>query len=67
MREKLLQGFAWAEITNDSLLLHRDICKFANLDSKESRLDHQIVQAMLDFIKKKGLLLVKRVGPPPQK
>lgn len=63
MREKLLQGFAWAEITNDSLLLHRDICKFADLDSKESRLDHQIVQAMLDFIKRKGLVLVKGALP----
>jgi hypothetical protein len=67
MREKLIQGFAWAEKTNDSLLLHRDICRFVDLDSKESRLDHQIVQAMLDFIKKKGLVLVKRDSNQLQK
>jgi hypothetical protein len=59
MRLRLLHGYAWAEQSNDALFLHKDICGFDSLPEKESRLDHGIIAAVFEFMKEKGLALIK--------
>jgi hypothetical protein len=59
MREKLLAGMAYGSATHDAILRHKDICKFADLEHPEQQLDRDIIHAVLDFLKEKGLILVR--------
>jgi len=62
MREKLLDGVAFAPSTNDDLLLHKDICKFTQLPEEEQKLDDSIIRVIFEFLQDKGLALVKKSG-----
>lgn len=60
MREKLLQGRAWAPTTNDHLYLHADLRSADLLGADEASLDRSIIDALLAYLNKKGLILVKK-------
>lgn len=63
MRQHLTEGWAWTDReSGDCLLRHKDICKFANLTDRESKLDHSIIAGILRYLKENGLVLV---APPP--
>ena len=59
MREKLLDGVAYGEKTEDGMGLHQDIRKFKDLQDCEQRLDHAIIRGILEFLKEKRLCLVR--------
>lgn len=60
MREKLLQGRAWAEKTDDALYLHADLRSADLLGADEASLDRSIIDALLAYLNKKGLILVQK-------
>ncbi len=60
MREKLIKGYAFAEKSADDLLLHEDICKSEFLKEGEPYLDEQIIEAIFEFLKERGLVMVKK-------
>lgn len=64
MREKFLTGLAFATATDDDFLRHTDLRKFAQLPDFEKRLDYGIAEAIAQFLKEAGLVLVKK---PPTK
>ena len=62
MREKLLDGIAFAPSTDDALLLHKDICKFTQLPDEEQELDDSIIGVIFELLREKGLALIKKGG-----
>lgn len=60
MREKLLDGMAYAPQTVDAMMLHKDLRTYAGLAHPEKKLDMAMANAIDEFFKKQGLVLVKR-------
>jgi hypothetical protein len=64
MRDHLLEGYVYAEETNESLRLHRDIRPFNNVPKKDKELDVAIVDSMITAIEQGGYRLVKTTKEP---
>ncbi len=64
MHEKLLNGGAYAPVTNDPLFLHADLRKFKDLPDPEKRLDREIIAGITDFLREKKLVLIKKIQTP---
>ena len=65
MREKLLAGVSFATHTDDPFLRHADLRKFDQLPGFEQRLDYGIAEAIVQFFKEEGLVIVKKEGNVP--
>lgn len=59
LREKLIQGYAYAEKTNDDLRLHRSVERFENLTPEDKSLDVAIVDSLIPVLKDNGYGIVK--------
>ena len=63
LREKLIQGYAYAEKTNDSLRLHRCVERFENLTPEDKSLDVAIVNSLMPVLNKHKYGIVKTKKP----
>jgi len=54
LREKLIQGYAYAQKTNDRLRLHRCVERFEKLTPEDKSLDVAIVNSLIPVLKKSG-------------
>ena len=69
LREKLIQGYAYAEKTNDDLRLHRCVERFENLTPEDKSLDEAIVDSLIPVLDehKYGIVETKiHSGAQPQ-
>lgn len=58
LREHLLQGYEWAEKTQDALRLHRDIVSYDQLTAAERALDASPIRNILENLVRYGYILV---------
>ena len=52
MRDHLLQGYEYSDVTNDALKLHKCVKKFNDLKPEDKELDKVIVESLGDVLKK---------------
>lgn len=60
LRDRLLQGYQYAPVTNDALRLHRDVVGFDQQLPEDKRLDQAIVEAIPTALRKRQYQLVRR-------
>ena len=60
LRDRLLQGYEYAPVTNDALRLHRDVVGFQDQLPEDKRLDQAIVDAIPAALRKRQYKLVRR-------
>lgn len=60
LRDRLLQGYQYAPVTNDALRLHRDMVGFQQQLPEDKRLDQAIVDAIPTALRKRQYKLVRR-------
>ncbi len=63
LREHLLQGYEWAEKTQDALRLHRDIVRYDELTAEERALDAAPIQNILENLVRYGYILLNNERP----
>ena len=63
LREHLLQGYEWADTTQDALRLHRDIVKYDELSAEDQALDAVPIRNIVEIIRRYGYVLVNREEP----
>jgi len=61
MRDHLLQGYEYANNTEDDLKLHQCICRFADLTEKDQKLDKAIVDSIENALKEHSYGVVKMI------
>jgi hypothetical protein len=59
LRERLLEGWEWAETNADDVFLHRDIAPFDNVPKEDQELDRAIVDSIPETLRKHGYKLVR--------
>jgi len=59
LRSHLIEGYEYDALSNDDVLLHRDIARMADMESGEVRLDDAILNATLDVLRKNNYKLRK--------
>ena len=62
LREKLQQGWEWAETTDDERRQHRSVAAFAALDEADQVLDQEIVDTLLRELERTGYRLIEPAG-----
>ena len=60
LRDRLFNGYDHAEITNDNLLLHKDVQRFDDLQKNEKNLDKVIVESIIPALNKVGFVVVEK-------
>ena len=60
LRDRLLQGYEYAPVTNEALRLHRDLVSFQDQLPEDRRLDQAIVDAIPGALRKRQYKLVRR-------
>jgi hypothetical protein len=60
LRDRLLQGYQHAPVTNEALRLHRDVVSFQEQLPEDRRLDQAIVDAIPAALRKRQYKLVRR-------
>lgn len=64
MRINLLQGRAYGNRTDDTLLRHVDLCPYENLEDLHKHLDIGIISTIFEFLLTRNLALIQ-LPPPP--
>jgi hypothetical protein len=62
LRKHLLDGYDYAEETNESLRLHRDILPFNKLPEADQELDRALIDSLIPALSEKGYKVVKGKG-----
>jgi hypothetical protein len=59
LRDRLLEGYEWAETSNPQLRQHSDVAPFEALGSREQDIDRAIVRSIPGTLERHGYRLVK--------
>jgi hypothetical protein len=59
LRDHLLKGYDWAPVTNDDLLLHKDVTVFERVTREDQVYDYVIARSIYDGLQRQGYALVR--------
>jgi hypothetical protein len=59
LRDHLLKGYDWAPVTNENLLLHRDVTVFERVPGEDQAYDDVIARSIYDGLQRQGYAIVK--------
>jgi hypothetical protein len=61
LRDHLLKGYDWATVTNENLLLHRDVTFFERVPREDQVYDDVIARSIYDGLQRQGYALVRTI------